>query len=69
MKIVLLFFYIYGRVKYVYVVFLFLVKFYVILLFEFIYNCFFNVFGKVGGNIFLDFRMEYFNKLLKIVLK
>lgn len=72
-KIVLLFFYIYGRVKYVYVVFLFLVKFYVILLsgmvFEFIYNRFFSVFGKVGGNIFLDIRMEYFNKLLKIVLK
>lgn len=72
-KIVFLFFFIYGWVKYVYVVFLFLVKFYVIfffgMVFEFIYNRFFNVLGKIRGNILFDLRMEYFNKLLKIVLK
>lgn len=72
-KIALLFLFTYGRVKYAYVVLLFLAKFYAILspamAFELIHNRFFNALGKIGGNIPLDLRMEHLNKLLKTALK
>ncbi len=72
-KIALLFLYTYGRVKYAYVVLLFLAKIYAILptgmAFELVHNRFFNATGKAGGNIPLDLRMEHLNKLLKIALK
>ena len=54
-KIALLFLHTYGRVKYAYVVLLFLAKCHAILpsgmAFELIHNRFFNVSGKAGGNI------------------
>lgn len=72
-KIALLFLFTYGRVKYAYLVLLFLAKLHAILptgmAFEFIHNRFFNVTGKAGGNIPLDLRMEHLSKLLKIALK
>lgn len=72
-KIALLFLHTYGRVKYAYVVLLFLAKFHAILpsgmAFELIHSRFFNVSGKAGGNIPLDLRMEHLNKLLKTALK
>ena len=72
-KIALLFLYTYGRVKYAYVVLLFLAKLHAILptgmAFELIHNRFFNATGKAGGNIPLDLRMEHLNKLLKTALK
>ena len=73
MKIALLFLHTYGKVKYAYVVVLFLAKCHAILpsgmTFELIHNRFFNVSGKAGGNIPLDLRMEHLNKLLKTALK
>lgn len=61
------------RVKYSYVVLLFLAKLYAILpngmAFDLIHNRFFNSSGKPGGNIPLDLRMEHLNKLLKIALR
>lgn len=72
-KVVFFMLYLYNRVKYVYVVFLCFVKIYVILsekfVFEVSYNRYFNNFGKLGVNIFLDLRIEYLNRLLKLVLK
>ena len=72
-KIALLFLYTYERVKYAYVVLLFLAKLHAILptgmAFELIHNRFFNASGKAGGNIPLDLRMEHLNKLLKIGLR
>ena len=72
-KIALLFLFTYGRVRYAYVVLLFLATFYAILSpgmgFELIHNRFFNALGKIRGNIPLDLRMEHLNKLLKTALK
>lgn len=60
------------RVKYAYVVLLFLAKIYAILpkgiALKVLLNRFFNNLGKVGGNIPLDLQMENVNELLKIAL-
>lgn len=73
LKVALLILHSYGRVKYAYVVLLFLAKIHAILTeklaFEAIQNRFFNNSGKAGGNVPLDLRMEHLNKLLKIALK
>ena len=63
----------YSRVKYAYVVLLFLAKICAILTeklaFEALQNRCFNNFGKAGGNVPLDLRMEHLKKLLKIALE
>ena len=73
LKVALLMLHSYNRVKYAYVVLLFLAKVYGILseklAFEVLHNRFFNRSGKAGGNVPLDLRMEHLNKLLKIALK
>ena len=73
LKVALLILHSYGRVKYAYVVLLFLAKIYAILTerlaFEALQNRCFNNSGKAGGNVPLDLRMEHLNKLLKIALK
>ena len=73
LKVAVLMLHSYGRVKYAYVVLLFLAKIYAILsekhAFEVLQNPFFNNSGKAGGNVPLDPRMEHLNKLLKIALK
>ena len=73
LKVALLVLHSYGRVKYAYVVLLFLAKTYAILTeklaFEALQNRCFNNSGKAGGNVPLDLRMEHLNKLLKIALK
>ena len=73
LKVALLILRSYGRVKYAYVVLLFLAKIHAILTeklaFEAVQNRFFNKSGKAGGNVPLDVRMEHLNKLLKIALK
>lgn len=73
LKIALLLLHCHHRVKYAYVVLLFLAKIYAILpkgiALEVLLNRFFNSLGKAGGNIPLDLRMEHLNKLLKLALK
>lgn len=73
LKVAVLMLHSYGRVKYAYVVLLFLAKIYAILSekhsFEVLQNRYFNNSGKAGGNVPLDLRMEHLNKLLKIALK
>lgn len=73
LKFALLLLHCHHRVKYAYVVLLFLAKIYAILpkgiALEVLLNRFFNNLGKAGGNIPLDLRMEHLNKLLKIALK
>ena len=73
LKVALLLLHSYSRVKYAYVVLLFLAKVNAILsekgAFEVLQNRYFNSSGKAGGNIPLDLRMEHLNKLLKLALK
>jgi len=73
LKVFLLMLHTQHRVKYSYVVLLFLAKVKSILpsgiAYEVMHNRFFNTSGKPGGNIPLDLRMEHLNKLLKIALK
>ena len=73
LKVALLFLHTHNRVKYAYVVLLFLAKVYAILseklAFEVLHNRAFNNSGKAGGNFPLDLRMEHLNKLLKLALK
>ena len=73
LKVALLFLHTHNRVKYAYVVLLFLAKVYAILseklAFEVLHNRAFNNSRKAGGNFPLDLRMEHLNKLLKLALK
>ena len=73
LKVALLILHRYNRVKYAYVVLLFLAKVHAILserlAFEVLQNRYYNSSGKAGGNIPLDLRMEHLNKLLKLALK
>ena len=73
LKFALLLLHCHHRVKYAYVVLLFLAKIYAILpkgiALKVLLNRFFNNLGKVGGNIPLDLQMENLNELLKIALK
>lgn len=73
LKVALLLLHCHHRVKYAYVVLLFLVKIYAILpkgiALEVLHHKVFNTLGKAGGNIPLHLRMEHLNKLLKLALK
>lgn len=73
LKVALQLLHCHHRVKYAYVVLLFLAKIYAILpkgiALEVLHNRVFNSLGKAGGNIPLDLRMEHLNKLLKLALK
>lgn len=73
LKVALLMLHTYKRVKYAYVVLLFLAKVYAILseklAFEVLHDRYFNNSGKAGANIPLDLRMEHLNRLLKLALK
>lgn len=73
LKVAFLMLHTYKRVKYAYVVLLFLAKVYAILseklAFEVLHDWYFNNSGKAGANIPLDLRMEHLNRLLKLALK
>ena len=73
LKIALLLLHSHNRLKYAYVVLLFLAKIYATLpkgiALEVLLNRFFNSLAKAGENISLDLRMEHLNKLLKLALK
>ena len=70
---ILLFFHLYKRTKYAYVILLHLVKVYAILpsglAHELVYERFWNSKGGKGKNIPLDLRMEHMVRLFKLSLK
>lgn len=72
-KVALLLLHTYQRVKYAYVILLFLAKIYAILTeklaFEVFQNRYYNNAGKAGRNVPLDLILEHLNKLLKLALK